>query len=352
MAADLLVIGSGSLARALCNSLAVTADTSVTVTVLGRDAARTGQVAYIANARSALARRDVDFRARTGELADGACLDRAIHDLSPRVVVQCASLHSPWEGRATPSPWTALVAAAGFGITLPLQARLAVATGESLRRTGSDARFVNACFPDAVNPVLHRLGLPVFCGIGNVATLAGSLQSALGVPAERLRVLAHHVHLHAPRRPEDEVRAWLDDVPVPGVGTLLAAQRAADRVELNQVTGLAGARLVADLLSGAEIVASLPGPLGRPGGYPVRITRDRLDLDLPTGLTEEEATAFNEHAGESDGIRIGPDRVCPTAAAAHQLTAQAPELVDGFAIQDVIAAAARLDGTRSRLRTS
>lgn len=350
----LLVVGSGSLARAVCYSLAVCADPadSIEVTVLGRDRARVEQLSYVAGTRAALAYRQVRFQARSGDPVDGTLLDQLLREGAPDVVVQCASMHSPWEGRTTPSAWTRLVATAGFGVTLPLQARPAVATAASIRRTGSEALLVNACFPDAVNPLLQRLGLPVFCGLGNVATLAASMRAALGASAERLRMLAHHAHLHTPLRPEDEARAWLDDAPVPAVGSLLAAQRAADRAELNHVTGYTGARLVADLLAGREIVASLPGPLGRAGGYPVRIARRQLSLDLPAGTTEEEATAFNDCAGEADGIRIGPDRVEFTAGAARQLTAQAPELVDGFAIHDVVAAAERLDRTRGRLRAS
>ncbi len=350
MPVDLLVIGSGSLAQALCHSLAVCADQPVAVAVLARNRVAVDQLTCLATTRAVAAERPVTFTGSSAELSDGDQLDEILHVTAPRVVVQCASLQSPWEGRSAPSRWTELVAAVGLGVTLPLQARLVVETARAIRRSAPDALLVNACFPDAVNPLLHRLGLPVFCGLGNIATLAASLRAALGcAPGAQLRLLAHHVHLHAPRDPHDEARAWLDDAEVSGVGDLLAAQRRAERASLNQVTGYVAARFLADLLAGRDIATNLPGPSGRPGGYPVRVTGGRLTLDLPPGLTEQDATRFNERAAGADGIRIGPDRVEFVG------TAAVPGIVgrllsEGFIIQDVIAAAEELAELRSRLR--
>ncbi|MFF0250599.1 Tn3 family transposase [Streptosporangium sandarakinum] len=72
--------------------------------------------------------------------------------------------------------------------------------------------FLNACFPGAVNPLLKTLGLPVFCGVGNVALLAASLRESLR-PARggRLRVLGHHRHLHTPA--DRSGKAALDGAP-------------------------------------------------------------------------------------------------------------------------------------------
>ncbi|MEV4890022.1 hypothetical protein AB0K48_11595 [Nonomuraea sp. NPDC055795] len=81
--------------------------------------------------------------------------------------------------------------------------------------------MINACFPDAVNPLAPRDGHP-------------------------------------------EVRAWLgkEDRELEDVGGLPAAQRAAGRAELNHVTGLAAARLVAALVAGHDVPTHLPRPLG------------------------------------------------------------------------------------------
>jgi hypothetical protein len=46
-----------------------------------------------------------------------------------------------------------------------------------------------------VNPALTRAGIPVVCGIGNVAILAAMLAAELPPSQEPLRLLAHHAHV-------------------------------------------------------------------------------------------------------------------------------------------------------------
>lgn len=334
---DLLVVGSGSLARALCLGFATVAPAGTVVGVLARDEQAAAQLAYLGGVRAVLAGRPMRFGSGGGDLTDPDLLDEAV--AAARVVVQCASLHSPWQ--AAPS-MRALVAEGGFGVTLPLQARLTIETARAVQRTGSDALMVNACYPDAVNPLLDRLGLPVFCGVGNVATLAAGLRTQLG-GAGHLTMLAHHDHLHEPASTGDEALAWLDGVAVAEVGKLLAPQRRTDRRLLNQITGFAAAQLLSDLLGGRETATNLPGPLGRPGGYPVRVAGRTLTLDLPSGLDEATAVAWNERAAAREGIEIGADRVTFTGRAAHAMAAYG--LGGGFAVEDAVAVADRLTKT-------
>jgi hypothetical protein len=330
---DLLVLGSGSLARALCTGVATVAESETTITVLARDEAAATQAAYLASVRASQTGRPVQITGRAGDLTDQERLAEAV--AGARVVVQCASLYSPWN--AAPG-LKALVAEAGFGVTLPLQARLAIETATAIQRCGGDALMVNACYPDAVNPLLARLGLPVFCGLGNVETLAAGLRTRL--PDGRLAMLAHHNHLHRPERPDDEALAWLDGVAVAEVGKLLAEQRRTDRRLLNQATGFAAAQLLSAVLAGKETASNVPGPQGRPGGYPVRVTGRAIALDLPPGVDETTAIAWNERAAAREGIAIGADRVRFTGAAAQAMTAYG--LGGGFAVEDVRAVAHRL----------
>jgi hypothetical protein len=257
--------------------------------------------------------------------------------LRPDLVLLAASLQSPWERDGAPSAWTDALAAAGFGLSLPLQARFAMTVADAARQTGSV--FLNACFPDAVNPVLHALDLPVCCGIGNAATVAASLGAALADRADgaQLRVLAHHVHFHAPADPADpasEAMAWLDDEPVSGVGHLLSALRASDRGLLNQVNGLTAARVAGALITGEEYRTSVPGPDGRPGGYPVRIADHGLALDLPSGLGPDEAVAHNQRWAVADGVVVEGRTVRFVGAAADLIEVHAPSLPVSFELTD------------------
>lgn len=310
-----VVVGSGSLAASVCAALATTAGLPLRVVVAARgDSA--GELCQLAATQAALAGREVRFRALTTGPDMRAALPELIRQEAPDGVLLCASHQSPWERRAAPSAWTALVGRAGFGVTLPLQADLAVVAGRAAAECGS--WFVNACFPDAVNPVLAALRVPVLCGIGNVALLAASLQARLGLPDQRrLLLVGHHVHLNPPG-PAGEALGWLDDEPLNGVTEALAGQRACDRSALNQVTGQAGAMLIDALANRTELDTSLPGVAGLPGGYPVRISDGRVTLRLPAGLSRAEAVAANQRWSYADGIVVEGGRVsfAPPAAAA------------------------------------
>ncbi|WP_431894786.1 hypothetical protein [Nonomuraea sp. bgisy101] len=341
---ELAVIGTGGLARAVCYALAVTGPPA-RITVIGRDPARTAELCQVGMARAAIAGSGVTFRPVTDPLPE------ALAAAAPAGVLLAASSQSPWESLSSPSAWTSLLRRGGFGLTLPFQAESAVRAGTALASASPGSWFVNACFPDAVNPVLAACGVPVLCGIGNAGLLAASLQTALGLPDQReLQVLAHHVHLYTPASPEDEARVWHQGRSLDDVGALLAAQRATSRTELNHVTGLTAARVLGCLLTGGDLDTSLPGPLGLPGGYPVRLAAGQLSLRLPPGLERAEAIAFNQRSALQDGVVVEGTRVTFGPAAREELARVAPDLAGGFHTADLESAAKAFTQLRDRLR--
>lgn len=348
-----VVVGSGSLACSLACSVAEVCRRPTDVWVLARSAAAADQVAYLATATARLSRSAAAFHAASVDLGRREDVECRLRDARPEAILLCASHHSPWEAMAAPSPWTALVERAGFGVTLPLQAALAVEVARAAVLGAPEAMFINACLPDAVNPVLAALGLPVLCGIGNAGLLAASLQAALGLADQRgLQVLAHHVHLHHPAGPEREALAWHDGAPLADVSALLEPQRATGRRELNRVTGLTAALLVRDLLEEVEVHTSLPGPLGLPGGYPVRVRGRRLELRLPSGLTRAAAIRWNQAAAVHDGVRVDGPRVDFSPEAERELRPHLPGIAAGFPTDRIRDACERMLELRDRLRGS
>jgi hypothetical protein len=350
---SIAVVGSGSLARNICYSLAVAADPPPdTVTVLARNETAAQQIACVSNARAAGSARPTRFHAEELDASDADRAARLLSRTAPQVLVSCASVQSPWEAARAPSAWTRLLSEAGFGLALPLHAVLARDVARAVRLSGFPTVLVNACYPDAVNPLLHAEGLPVACGIGNSATLAAALRAALRPqPGTRLRVLAHHSHLHPPADPQDEVRAWLGHQPVQDPGGLLAAHRACAREELNAVTGHTAALFLARLAAGAEVYADLPGPLGLPGGYPVRVQGQQITLDLPDGVTRSEAVAWQQRMAERDGVVVtacGQIRFAPQAVSA--LAAHLPGIPAGHPVDAVPDLTSELLALRDRLR--
>jgi hypothetical protein len=100
------------------------------------------------------------------------------------------------------------------------------------------------------------------------------------------------------------------------------------------------------LLAGsAPLRFSTPSPDGRPGGYPVRIDQGEVTLDLPPGLTEEQAVRFNQQQSLADGVeKIDPDgTVHFTEAAREAVAAINPGLAEPLEIGDLEARADQLD---------
>jgi hypothetical protein len=347
---SVVLLGSGALARSVCYSLAVST-TPMTVTVAARNGARAAEIAYVGNVRAALSGSPVRCRAVPSQLADPLELSRVLAATMPAIVLLTASLHSPCERLTNPSSWTKLLDRTGFGVTAPLHALLAITAAEVVAQTGH-ARLLVASFPDAVNPILAALGLPVFAGVGNAALLTASLRAALDVhPRTRVRMLAHHVHLDPPDSPANEARAWIGGTQVPDVTSALAAQRATDRSELNLIAGHSAALLIKDLVSGAEIHTTLPGPLGLPGGYPVRIVED-VELDLPEEVTLEDAIGWNRAAGRRDGFDIDGGHIRFSERAIDALEPHLSGLSGGFPVEELGTVAGQLLDLRTKLRTT
>jgi hypothetical protein len=220
-----------------------------------------------------------------------------------------------------------------------------------IRQVSPETLLINGCFPDAVNPLLRALGLPVHCGIGNVATLAACLQAALDLPGQReLTVLAHHAHLTAPRNPAQEARAWQAGIPVPAVTDLLAGYRAMPRHELNDLAGHAAARLLVEVLSGGQAHTSVPGPLGLPGGYPVLLHDGHIRLNLPAGVSEAEAVEWNTRAGHRDGIEVRDGLVTYPSWAARELARHLPDVAAGWPADILDKVGDQLAALRDQLR--
>jgi hypothetical protein len=349
----LAIVGSGSLARA--TGLALTGIDGLSrvptrVLVLARNGAAAADLAHVTQLRAAAAGRALRCSAAALDPTDPAALAAALAGFDPAGVLVCASTQSPWEPADRPSAWTDLLRRGGLAVALPFQAQIAAAVAAAVRQACPAAFVVNACLPDAVNPLLALLGTPVLTGTGNIGMLATALQDALGLPDERrLHVVAHHYHLRAPADPADEARAWLDGEPVPGVGAHLAAQRGADRRGMNDLTGALTARLLADLATGATRDTHLPGVAGRPGGYPVRVAAGAITLRTPD---EAGAIARNRAWSVREGISFETERVRFAPPVSAALAPVAPELAEGFAAADYPEVLAMLHTVRDRLRAA
>ena len=100
----------------------------------------------------------------------------------------------------------------------------------------------------------------------------------------------------------------------------------------HELTAAATAHAVQALLGDTPVATHAPAPGGRPGGYPVRISRAGVELDLPDGLDEAAAVTLNERAARWDGIeRIESDGTIVFAEPVLGVERVAPSEVDAVA---------------------
>jgi hypothetical protein len=352
--ADILIFGTGNFAARIAFDLAATAAEPVTVLIAGRNLERLKWLETAANARAATFDCAARFKSHAVDLSIANSADEATTAAEPKVVVQAASFQAGAVISNKGNAWTRLVAEGGLSATAVLQAPLSIEVARAVKQVQPQARFINCCFPDVVNPLIAALNLPITCGVGNVAILANAFSGALGLHSGRLRVLAHYQNLAPWRQPAETrtgraVRAWIDDQEVADVYARFARVQLTREPAL-EISGASGVPLMLAIAAGRDWVGHVPGPGGLPGGYPVKLHAGALQLDLPSALTRAEAIAWNLRYEEESGLVILPEgRAIYTGVLRERLAAQSPALAEGFHIHDMADAHRAMHYLRLRL---
>jgi hypothetical protein len=275
---------------------------------------------------------------------------KLFRSLKPKVILLAASIQSPWEITQQDNAWTRLIAQGGFGITLPLQLKLAAEVSRAA--SGLQAAVVNACYPDAVNLVLDRVGLRITCGLGNAAIIEAFCRSKVGSGEKDVRVVAHHGHVGPWLRGKSSAtqpRIWVQGRKVPA--RQLQPNLDAIGEELNSVTTSTAIPLLLSLLSGATLRTSIPGVADLPGGYPFLLKQRKFSLRLPSGITLAEAIAHNKKGERLDGLDLGTDAKF-VAKARQALHAAKFEYAQGFSYSEWPLVCQRMVSLRDRLRSA
>ncbi|MFF9359858.1 hypothetical protein [Streptomyces griseoluteus] len=260
------------------------------------------------------------------DLWDVDATSATLAEVRPDIIVMGASLQSWRVITQLPKPVFEELDEAQFGPWLPMHLTLNHLLMRAVHASGTGAKVVNAAFPDAVGPVLERVGLAPTVGAGNVANIVPALThgAAMLLDADpgdvEVRLTSQHYFSHyVPRFGDAGHGAYDLDVRLTG-----GAARPIDHGELfrlldgplKRIGGIEGqlltassvVRVVHGLATDSGVRAHAPAPGGLPGGYPVRVYRHGAVLDLPAHLDEATAVALNEDCQRADGIdRIDDD---------------------------------------------
>ena len=243
-------------------------------------------------------------------------ISEILHREAPSVVVQAASLLSPWFLQTRKDRIARLILQAGFAAQLCAQLPVIRTVMEATRAAAYRGLVVNCSYPDVTHPILARMQLAPTAGVGNAGMIHRFVSSrlrALGMREFSLQVLAHHsdvfpVANSRPRAytPADAApKIYIDGLRSSTTADLLyGAPPVTDGGSLNLVTASHAVALIHALLPGAPPwKTSVPGAFGLPGGWPVQIEEGIMRLHLPDDLTVAEGEHCQSEAAKFDGIQ-------------------------------------------------
>lgn len=275
---------------------------------------------------------------RQVDALDVEALRKLLADYEPDLIIQCASLLSPFALAKSGSPAAKAVLQGGFALQVSAQLPVVRNVMLARRSLGLVCPVINCSYPDLTHPMLAAEGLSPTCGIGNVAIMAMRFQRLIaGAESARLRVIGHHAQL---------IRSLLGDGPAPLVflgdwqipeEQLLFKTGLQSGSTLNYLAAATIVPILTGLLRRDAVETHAPGVHGLPGGYPVRFEEGEIRVDLPDGVSRDRAVEFNVKSAALEGI----ERVDESGTLFYTRQAQdavapwCPELAEPLALEDV-----------------
>jgi hypothetical protein len=258
-------------------------------------------------------------------------------NFEPDIIVQCATLLSPFAMKEVGTPAALAILKAGFALQAAAQLPIIRSVMQARRSIGLSCPVINCSYPDVTNVMLASEGLAPDAGIGNVAIMALRFQQLIPGAAEgRLRVIGHHSQLgpslagEPAAAPTPVPLVYLHDRKLEASSLLLQPG-----LERGPTLNYLAAATVLPILSGFLSPDSVthchaPGVLGLPGGYPIQFAEKKIALDLPDAVSIDEAIRFNNLSAAGEGIeRIDSDGTLFYTQAARDVVAPyCPELAE------------------------
>jgi hypothetical protein len=288
-------------------------------------------------------------------------LETILRSVRPDLVINAASLLSPWVTLNRVDPAAAAVKRAGFSVEVPAQLPILMTLMLAMREVGCSAPVANFAYPDLLHAMLAPLGLAPTIGLGNAAILwlrtRSNLRNRLardhrdeGLPLVRVvGQLCHVSAVYAGRMPSDSEPRCEVYVGDDGVRDDSAAYEGAPmEVTMPVVTAITAVSalpvLKALMFEEDAIRISTPAPHGLPGGYPVRVSPGGVMLDLPPHMTRSDVERRQWEVLRRDGVEKVDDSgtLFFTEAARDAVSAIDPGLCEPIAPEHAFARLQRL----------
>ncbi|MGY2399285.1 hypothetical protein [Pseudomonas sp. SDO5271_S396] len=315
----LLLVGAGNLCLQILKILAPR--NAFEFVVLGRNEEATVRLCNLVALSCAQLGQYIAIQPVIADLTDVDRVTRVLKEQAPDLIVNCASLQSWRVITGLPKLSFEQLDSAQFGPWLPMHLTLMHHLMQAVRASGIVTRTVNAAFPDAVNPILARVGLAPDLGVGNVANLVPATRLAIArlhgcSPAEvQVMLYAQHYFSHyVPRGglpPRANYRLLYEvqgrqPVERPSDAAIFATVQSDFRrlggIDGQFLTACSAVTVIEGLFSPTPVLVHAPGPLGLPGGYPVWLQNGQIRVQFSEDCPQDDAVRINAICQSQDGI--------------------------------------------------
>lgn len=244
-------------------------------------------------------------------------------DLGADVVFASPSMMPWWQIGQLSGERRDRMASAPFAAFMACHLAPMLALRDAWARAACSGIWVGASYPDVVNHVLRCTGAAPACGTGNLAEVIPKLRrylaGELGLDPRvfDVRLVAQHAFEYfclsdapAGDPPPYLLYAGYEDRDLSAVAEecLFEPYPIPYRLDLNRITASASLEVLEALVGTQPRRCHVPAPQGRLGGYPVRVSRDGVVMDLPPRWSEAQALDTNRASLPYDGIEeIDPD---------------------------------------------
>jgi len=317
MAEGIFIIGLGALGTSVLQQLACTHGISKIVAA-DIDEKRGKEIVDNTISGAAISGFYPDIRFVKIDLFDIEGTTELLKEVEPSLIFNATTLASWWFPHLLPIEIGRKVLEAGLGPWIPCHLTLTYKLMQAVKKSGLDVPVANACYNDAVAPILSKVGLTPTVGGGNLDLLVPKIKKVvsekLKAPMREVTVflLAHHAVITTVGKAPFRYKILVRDKNVTDKFTTKEIRKAIPplyRIEERWV----GAPLQYDIAASfvknmlavyfdTNELSHAPGPRGLPGGFPVRINAKGVEVVLPDELTLDDAIKINEEAARFDGI--------------------------------------------------
>lgn len=211
----------------------------------------------------------------------------------------------------------------GYGVWTPLSLPLVYNLMRAIKSSGIKCKVIDTSHPDIVDPLLKSLGYQVFTGLGNINHMIPRIKKAIldsgfypkNSEVKIRLICSHFLNTYACRDGSDRGSPYYLDYSVNGeVRSELSNEFLIQSCKIPMVSDSTRNLMIASdtvqvikILVGNKVdTIHLPGPNGLIGGYPCIISpfyeSEKVELDLPDGISLEAAEEINRVSSQYDGV--------------------------------------------------